>query len=60
MKSLPLGLGNLLTFDLIPIAPLLPLGMLMKRNSSLSLRAGGPKRNFGHPAPEESQGRSRL
>jgi len=31
LKGLPLGQANLLTFDLMPIGPLLPLGMLMKR-----------------------------
>ena len=30
LKSLPLGRADLLTFDLMPIGPLLPLGMLMK------------------------------
>jgi muconolactone delta-isomerase len=30
LKGLPLGQANLLTFDLMPIGPLLPLGMLMK------------------------------
>ena len=30
LKALPLGQANLLTFDLMPIGPLLPLGMLMK------------------------------
>ena len=30
LKALPLGQVNLLTFDLMPIGPLLPLGMLMK------------------------------
>ena len=30
LKSLPLGQANLLTFDLMPIGPLMPLGMLMK------------------------------
>jgi hypothetical protein len=30
LKSLPLGQANLLTFDLMPVGPLLPLGMLMK------------------------------
>ncbi len=30
LKALPLGQGNLLTFDLMPVGPLLPLGMLMK------------------------------
>ncbi|HWO34227.1 MAG TPA: hypothetical protein VNO32_35980 [Candidatus Acidoferrum sp.] len=30
LKALPLGRANLLTFDLMPIGPLLPLGMLMK------------------------------
>jgi hypothetical protein len=30
LKALPLGQDNLLTFDLMPIGPLLLLGMLMK------------------------------
>jgi len=30
LKALPLGQANLLTFELMPIGPLLPLGMLMK------------------------------
>jgi len=30
LKGLPLGQANLLTFDLMPIGPLLPLGMLLK------------------------------
>jgi hypothetical protein len=30
LKALPLGQANLLTFDLMQIGPLLPLGMLMK------------------------------
>jgi len=30
LKGLPLGQANLLAFDLMPIGPLLPLGMLMK------------------------------
>jgi hypothetical protein len=30
LKALPLGRANLLTFDLMPIGPLLPLGMLMQ------------------------------
>jgi hypothetical protein len=30
LKTLPLGQANLLTFDLMPIGPLLPLGMLIK------------------------------
>lgn len=30
LKTLPLGQADLLTFDLMPIGPLLPLGMLMK------------------------------
>jgi streptogramin lyase len=30
LKALPLGRANLLTFDLMPIGPLTPLGMLMK------------------------------
>jgi muconolactone delta-isomerase len=30
LKALPLGQAELLTFDLMPIGPLLPLGMLMK------------------------------
>ena len=29
LKGLPLGQANLLTFDLMPIGPLLPLGMLI-------------------------------
>ena len=29
LKGLPLGQANLLTFELMPIGPLLPLGMLM-------------------------------
>ena len=29
LKALPLGQANLLTFDLMPIGPLLPLGMLI-------------------------------
>ncbi len=30
LKALPLGQNNLLNFELMPIGPLLPLGMLMK------------------------------
>jgi hypothetical protein len=30
LKALPLGQANLLTFDLLPVGPLLPFGMLMK------------------------------
>ena len=30
LKGLPLGQANLLTFDLLPIGPLLPLGMLLR------------------------------
>jgi len=30
LKALPLVQANLLTWDLMPIGPLLPLGMLMK------------------------------
>ena len=30
LKALPLGQADLLTFELLPIGPLLPLGMLMK------------------------------
>ena len=30
LKALPLGRANLLTFDLMPVGPLLPLGMLME------------------------------
>src|SRR5262245_32481661 len=29
-KALPLGQADLMTFDLMPIGPLLPLGMLMQ------------------------------
>jgi hypothetical protein len=31
LKALPLGQANLLTFDLMPIGPLLPLGMLIAK-----------------------------
>ena len=31
LKALPLGQANLLTFDLMPVGPLLPLGMLLSR-----------------------------
>jgi muconolactone delta-isomerase len=30
LKGLPLGQASLLTFDLFPVGPLLPLGMLIK------------------------------
>ena len=30
LKALPLGQADLMTFDLLPVGPLLPLGMLMK------------------------------
>jgi hypothetical protein len=30
LKALPLGQANLLTFELMPIGPLMPLGMLIK------------------------------
>ena len=30
LKALPLGQANLLTFDLMPIGPLMPLAMLIK------------------------------
>ena len=30
LKALPLGRANLLTFELMPIGPLSPLGMLIK------------------------------
>jgi muconolactone delta-isomerase len=30
LKALPLTEANLMTFDLIPVGPLWPLGMLMK------------------------------
>ena len=33
LKGLPLGQANLLTFELMPIGPLLPLGMLMTPQS---------------------------
>jgi hypothetical protein len=33
LKALPLGQANLLTFELVPVGPLLPLGMLMKANT---------------------------
>lgn len=31
LKALPLGADGLLTFDLMPVGPLLPLGMLIKK-----------------------------
>ena len=31
LKALPLGRANLLTFELMPIGPLSPLGMLIKK-----------------------------
>ena len=33
LKALPLGRANLLTFDLLPIGPLLPLGMLIREQA---------------------------
>jgi hypothetical protein len=33
LKGLPLTRANLMTFDLMPIGPLLPFGMLMKAKS---------------------------
>jgi hypothetical protein len=30
LKALPLGQANLLTFEVMPIGPLAPLGMLIK------------------------------
>ena len=33
LKALPLGHAGLLTFDLMPIGPLSPLGMLIKQTS---------------------------
>ena len=33
LKALPLGQANLLTFDLMPIGPLTPLGMLINTKS---------------------------
>ena len=30
LKAFPLGQADLMTFDLLPVGPLLPLGMLMK------------------------------
>ena len=32
LKALPLGQANLLTFELMPIGPLSPLGMLIKHS----------------------------
>jgi hypothetical protein len=29
LKAMPLGAANLLTFELMPVGPLTPLGMLM-------------------------------
>lgn len=34
LKALPLGKANLLTFDLMPIGPLLPLGVLLSSASA--------------------------
>jgi hypothetical protein len=34
LKALPLGQANLLTFDLMPIGPLMPLGMLITGDRS--------------------------
>lgn len=31
LKALPLGVANILTFDLYPIGPLAPLGMLLNK-----------------------------
>lgn len=31
LKAMPLGGANLLTFDLMPVGPLTPLGMLIKK-----------------------------
>jgi hypothetical protein len=31
LKAMPLGGANLLTFELMPVGPLTPLGMLMKQ-----------------------------
>jgi hypothetical protein len=33
LKALPLGRANLLTFELMPIGPLSPLGMLIKQHA---------------------------
>ena len=30
LKALPLGQADLMTFDLLPVGPVLPLGMLLK------------------------------
>jgi hypothetical protein len=31
LKAMPLGAANLLTFDLMPVGPLTPLGLLIKQ-----------------------------
>ena len=47
LKALPLGQANLLTFDLMPIGPLLPLGMLMKAKMQHSAACGArPQRRI--------------
>ena len=36
LKALPLGGAKLLTFDLMPVGPLLPLGLLMKAKTVIA------------------------
>src|ERR1700733_9914357 len=45
LKALPLGQANLLTFDLMPVGPLLPLGMLLKERQE-----SGPAWLWAHQA----------
>src|SRR5580693_8266344 len=48
LKALPLGQADLLTFELMPIGPLLPLGMLMKcKRSAAPAPAAGPRVGAG-------------
>jgi hypothetical protein len=39
LKALPLGRANLLTFELMPIGLLLPLGMLLTQSVSVTARS---------------------
>jgi hypothetical protein len=40
LKALPLGQADLMTFDLMPIGPLLPLGLLMLGEVTVSRSTG--------------------
>lgn len=58
LKALPLGQADLLTFELMPIGPLLPLGMLMKSHRQEGtgtspprpVRGAVPRRDGSHGA----------